>query len=69
MTLQQWADGIGMHGVPVGVQGAARYIHDTRAIEHDRTWLWDLEDYQVSSVAGGVIWLVSREGAGHANDL
>jgi hypothetical protein len=26
-----------------------------------RTRLWDLRDYRVSSVSGGVIWLVPRE--------
>jgi len=33
-------------------------VHDTRAIEHVRTYLWDLEDYRVASVQAGVIWLV-----------
>lgn len=60
MTLQKWANGIGMHGVTVGEKGDARYIVDTREIEHSRTWLWDLEDYIVSSVSGGTIWLIPR---------
>ena len=35
-------------------------IHDSRAIEHVRTYLWDLADYRVSSVQAGVIWLLPR---------
>jgi hypothetical protein len=32
-------------------------IHDVKAIEHGRTWLFDLQDYRVQSISGGVIWL------------
>jgi len=33
-------------------------VHDTRNIDHVRTFLWALSDYHVSTVSGGVIWLV-----------
>lgn len=35
-------------------------IHDTADIAHDRTWLFALWDYRVSSCQAGVIWLISR---------
>lgn len=35
-------------------------IHDSRAIEHIRTYLWDLADYRVESVQAGVIWLAPK---------
>ena len=41
-------------------------IHDVWAIDHVRTYLWDLSDYVVTAVQAGVIWLAPRErGANH----
>lgn len=67
MTLQEWADGIGMHGITVHSKGDARWIPDSGRdvfIEHARTQLFNLEDYFVSSISSGTIWLLPRATAG-----
>ena len=61
MTLQQWANGIGMRGLKLNQStGQSRFVLDSQEIAHSRTWLWDLEDYRVTSVSSGVIWLMPK---------
>ncbi len=58
-TLEQWLKNTGAYK-PITVHAPAIGIHDVRSIDHFRTYLWDLSDYYVSSVSGGVIWLVPK---------
>ncbi len=60
-TLEQWLKNPGAYQ-PITTHAPAIGIHDVRSIEHVRTYLWDLSDYHVSSVSGGVIWLVPKAG-------
>jgi len=61
MRLEQWLKNPGAdQHEPILDHAPSIGIHDTRAIEHVRTYLWDLDDYHVSSVQAGVIWLVPR---------
>ena len=58
-TFDEWLTGADT--VPIRDHAPVRIgIHDTRAIEHVRTWLWDLADYRVDTVQAGVIWLTLR---------
>ncbi|OFV89548.1 MAG: hypothetical protein A3J75_05065 [Acidobacteria bacterium RBG_16_68_9] len=54
MTLREWSEkyGIDMRG--------AFWVPDTFTREATRAELWSLTDYTVSSVVGGVVWLVKR---------
>lgn len=47
-------------GQPSGPASGAYVVPDTDAIRQVRTSLWSLEDYRVSSVSGGTIWLIPR---------
>jgi hypothetical protein len=61
MTLAEWAE---QSEYRVGEHGAARWVPDVatdRALAI-RSQLWDLDDYRVSSVSGGTIWLMPRTG-------
>lgn len=62
ITLAEWLKwpGPSKH-TPVIDHPPSIGIHDTRDIDQDRTWLFALSDYPVSSVSGGVIWLLPRE--------
>jgi hypothetical protein len=60
-TLEQWINGWQPKYRPIVRETGAIGIHDTPDIDHGRTWLFGLSDYVVSSVSGGVIWLVPRE--------
>lgn len=66
MTLQQWLDAAPssntFHAPSAAktINGAV-YIPDVRTIDHVRTYLWDLEDYRVSSVTGGSIVLIPKD--------
>jgi hypothetical protein len=57
-TLNEWLKGADT--VPIIDHAPCIGIHDSRSIEHVRTYLWDLADYRVSSVQAGVIWLLPR---------
>lgn len=58
MTLERWLKNPGADKyAPITVHAPAIGIHDVRSIDHVRTYLWDLTDYAVESVTGGVIWL------------
>ena len=60
-TLDQWLKQPGADQYrPITSHSPSIGIHDVRAIEHVRTYLWDLADYYVSSVQAGVIWLMPR---------
>ena len=63
-TLAQWLKqpGTDQHEAIRNVPGRVG-IHDSRAIEHVRTYLWDLADYRVEAVQAGVIWLMPRVSA------
>ena len=56
MTLKQWADKWGIQPSPHG--GAA--VVTLHPKERSYSELWGLQDYVVSSVTGGSIWLVPR---------
>ena len=60
-TLSQWLKqpGADAHKAITDVAGRVG-IHDSRAIEHVRTYLWDLADYRVEAVQAGVVWLMPR---------
>lgn len=60
-TLKQWLrqPGADQHS-PITSHSPSIGIHDVRAIDQVRTYLWDLADYYVQSVQGGVIWLGPR---------
>ncbi len=63
MTLEQWfkQPGASKHQPIIGHKwGQSVGIHDTFAIEHERSFLWGLSDYRVASVQAGVIWLVPK---------
>mgnify|MGYP001606331381 CR=1 FL=1 len=61
MKLAQWLKQPGPDRYqPITAHSPSVGIHDVRAIEHSRTYLWGLDDYFVSSVSGGVIWLVPK---------
>lgn len=60
-TLEKWFKALGAGVSPIMTHAPCVGIHDTRAIEKVRTYLWDLCDYYVSSVAAGVIWLLPRK--------
>ena len=61
MNLAQWLKNPGAREYTPILQHAPTVgIHDSRAIEHVRWELWDLEDYHVSSVQAGVIWLLPK---------
>jgi hypothetical protein len=61
VTLNHWLNWPGPDRYrPIMDHAPAIGIHDVPAIAHDRTWLWALTDYRVSSVSGGVIWLIPR---------
>jgi hypothetical protein len=60
-TLDQWLKQPGADAhKPIRHLADRVGIHDSRAIEHVRTYLWDLSDYRVDCVQAGVIWLVPR---------
>lgn len=64
MTLEQWLKNPGADKLrPIIDHAPSIGIHDTRAIEHVRTYLWDLSDYRVSSVQAGVVWLTPKQTA------
>jgi len=60
MTLNEWEheSGRASYLYDKGVV----YIHDTfnQYSEKYRTKLWQIQDYRVTSVTGGVIWLTVR---------
>ena len=58
-TLEQWLKSTDAN-VPITEHAPRVGIHDSRAIEHVRAYLWDLADYRVDVVQAGVIWLVPR---------
>lgn len=60
ITLAQWLKNT--RAVPVSDSRhlPAIGIRDDRTIDHDRTWLWALSDYRVTSVSGGTIWLMPK---------
>ncbi len=61
ITLEQWLRFPGPSKYrPILDHAPAVGIHDVRAIDQDRTWLWALSDYHVSSVVAGVIWLTPK---------
>ncbi len=63
VTLAQWQawPGPAKHRLIDDPQYAPRVgVHDVRAIDQDRTWLWALSDYRVQTITGGVIWLVPK---------
>jgi hypothetical protein len=62
MTLKQWLKNPGASDyTPILSHAPSVGIHDTRAIDQVRTYLWGLSDYWVSSVTGGVIWLMPKD--------
>ncbi len=59
MTLEQWLNIPGRKHVWHNAPGTKVVgIHDTPDIIPIRPDLWRLEDYRVSSVTGGMIWLM-----------
>ncbi len=61
MKLDQWLKNPGADKyAPIIKANGCVGIHDVGPIEQVRTYLWDLSDYFVSSVSGGVIWLVPK---------
>ena len=57
-TLDQWLKMPGADKYnPIRVHHPMIGVHDVSAIDHIRTYLWDLSDYYVTSVQAGVIWL------------
>ena len=60
-TLAKWFGNPGARDYTPITDHAPRIgIHDSKAIEHVRTYLWDLADYRVDTVQAGVIWLAPR---------
>lgn len=57
--LSEWLKGSSAY-LPITDHAPRIGIHDTSAIEHVRTYLWDLADYRVDCVQAGVIWLAPR---------
>lgn len=47
-------------GRPSGPATGAYVVPDDQTIAHVRTYLFRLDDYIVSSVTGGTIWLIPR---------
>ena len=61
MTLQQWAD---QHNIVVGQRPDNGPTYVTFPMDSNvRAELFHLTDFIVSSVTGGVIWLVKKEPA------
>jgi hypothetical protein len=61
ITLAEWLKWPGPSTyAPILAHPPSVGIHDVRAIDADRTWLWALSDYRVTSVSGGVIWLMPK---------
>ena len=62
-TLAQWLrnPGADTYATDYATNPPRVAIHDSRAIEHIRTYLWDLADYRVECVQAGVIWLAPRD--------
>jgi hypothetical protein len=58
MTLAEWSE---WADVPVRVKGEARLVADAETRGMCRTSLWHLDDYLVSSVSAGTIWLTPRQ--------
>jgi hypothetical protein len=59
-TLAEWVNGWQPRYRPIVRETGAIGIHDTADIDRSRVWLFSLSDYVVSSITGGVIWLVPR---------
>jgi hypothetical protein len=47
--------------------GGAVSVPDVITNQPIRRWLWQLDDYRVSSIIGGSVWLVPIKGGTHAN--
>lgn len=61
MTLNQWLElPEANHYRPIHSHVRGVGIHDVQAIEPVRSDLWGLDDYRVSAVSGGAIWLESK---------
>lgn len=61
LTLEQWLRQPGPDKMQeIVAHTPAIGIHDGGAIAHQRTELWNLSDYYVSTVTGGVIWLCPK---------
>jgi hypothetical protein len=58
-TLEQWI--ANNPRAIVHRRGNAVGVVDSRDIEQNRTWLYGLSDYVVSSLSGGTHWLIPRE--------
>jgi len=59
MTLQEWEYIYGKYSY-LHESGRVYIIDDNRILE-GRTKLWHLDDYKVTSVSGGVIWLTDAQ--------
>jgi hypothetical protein len=57
MTLQEWRKANPDIVVYPYAQNAVKWIYDGRMSMEQRAMLWQLSDYDVSSVANGIIWL------------
>lgn len=61
MTLNQWTERAPVWPRGHGDQGAM-YIAAASIPDDLYPLLWSLEDYRVTSVHGGSVWLMRREG-------
>jgi hypothetical protein len=62
MTLAEWEAEGGLETAVRRTPGRARYVEDTYelAVSGLRPRLWELDDYFVEGVRGGLIWLMPR---------